>query len=70
MPGSKESLSQLSDREIFNRVYRQNLEVMARNAELHSKSGWRYWLPPAGVALLLWACGAFCGVIVTLLLIK
>lgn len=25
--------------------------------------GWRYWVPPAGIALLIWTSGAFCGVI-------
>lgn len=31
----------------------RNLEDAAR-----LNNGWRGWMPPAGVALFLWACGA------------
>lgn len=38
----------------------RNLEDTAR-----LNSGWRSWMPPAGIALFLWACGALTGSVIT-----
>ena len=59
-------MSQQSDLELMRQINRQNLEDLARQ----QKGGWRYWIPLAGVALLLFGCGAFCGVIITLALVR
>ncbi|WP_370621702.1 hypothetical protein NMD10_27680 (plasmid) [Citrobacter portucalensis] len=59
-------MNQQSDLDLIRQINRQNLEDMARQ----QKGGWRYWIPPAGVALLLFSCGAFCGIALTLVLTR
>ncbi|MCT9846766.1 hypothetical protein N7563_22125 [Leclercia adecarboxylata ATCC 23216 = NBRC 102595] len=60
-------MSQQSDLELMRQVTRNLLEDLNQQTK---PNNWRYWIPPASVALLLFGCGAFCGVIITLALVR